>query len=29
MNWTLIILVLAAYLIGARWPGLARSVGIA
>lgn len=29
MNWFLIIVVLIAYLIGARWPGLARAIGVA
>lgn len=28
MNWTLIIIVLVAYFVGAKWPGLARKTGL-
>lgn len=28
MNWTLIVIVLIAYFVGAKWPGLARATGL-
>jgi hypothetical protein len=29
MNWFLIVALLIAYIVGARWPGLAQTIGAA
>jgi hypothetical protein len=29
MNWTAILILFGIYVVGARWPGLARRIGLA